>query len=116
MISAHGLSRSFDGRPAVEALTGLLFVILLYRIGPLPVLAVYASFVAALGLGPVGTAVRPGSELLGAVTGSLLGRSQLEVEVVLPLVLVGVHVPQVFDDMLTLIGSTTSGASIFWQG
>ncbi len=34
--------------PAVEALTGLLFVLLLYRIGPLPVIAVYASFVAAL--------------------------------------------------------------------
>jgi predicted permease len=32
------------------------------------------------------------------------------------LVLVGVHVPQVFDDMLTLIGSTTSGASIFLAG
>jgi len=49
-----------------------------------------ATFVAARGLGPVGTAVRPGSELLGAVAGALLGRSQLEVQVVLPLVLVGV--------------------------
>ena len=34
--------------PAVEALTGLLFVLVLYRVGPLPVGAVYASFVAAL--------------------------------------------------------------------
>jgi leader peptidase (prepilin peptidase)/N-methyltransferase len=34
--------------PAVEALTGLLFALLLYRIGPFPVVAVYASFVAAL--------------------------------------------------------------------
>ena len=34
----------------------------------------------------------------------------------LVLVLVGVHVPQVFDNMLTLIGSTTSGASIFLAG
>jgi leader peptidase (prepilin peptidase) / N-methyltransferase len=34
--------------PAVEALTGLLFALLLYRIGPLPLVAAYASFVAAL--------------------------------------------------------------------
>ena len=34
----------------------------------------------------------------------------------LVLVLVGVHVPQVFDNMLTLIGSTTSGVSIFLAG
>jgi len=34
--------------PAVEALTGLMFVLLLYRFGPLPVVAVYAAFVAAL--------------------------------------------------------------------
>ena len=34
----------------------------------------------------------------------------------LALVLVGVRVPQVFDNMLTLIGSTTSGASIFLAG
>ena len=32
------------------------------------------------------------------------------------IVLVGVHVPQVFDNMLTLIGSTTSGVSIFLAG
>jgi malonate transporter and related proteins len=32
------------------------------------------------------------------------------------LVLVGLHLPQVFDNMLTLIGSTTSGASIFLAG
>jgi predicted permease len=32
------------------------------------------------------------------------------------LVLVGVHVPQVLDNMLTLIGSTTSGVSIFLAG
>ncbi|PYI90891.1 MAG: hypothetical protein DMF03_04145 [Verrucomicrobia bacterium] len=34
----------------------------------------------------------------------------------LALVLVGVRVPQVFDNMLTLIGSTTSGVSIFLAG
>jgi|SRR5579862_263500 len=34
--------------PAVEALTGVLFVCVLYRFGPLPAVAVYASFVAAL--------------------------------------------------------------------
>ena len=34
--------------PAVEALTGLLFALLLYRFGPLPAVVVYASFVAAL--------------------------------------------------------------------
>jgi leader peptidase (prepilin peptidase)/N-methyltransferase len=34
--------------PAVEALTGFMFVLLLYRIGPLPILAVDAAFVAAL--------------------------------------------------------------------
>jgi predicted permease len=34
----------------------------------------------------------------------------------LAIVLVGVHVPQVFDNMLTLIGSTTSGVSIFLAG
>jgi predicted permease len=32
------------------------------------------------------------------------------------LVLLDIHVPQVLDDMLTLIGSTTSGASIFLAG
>jgi malonate transporter len=32
------------------------------------------------------------------------------------LVLLGIHVPQVLDNMLTLIGSTTSGVSIFLAG
>src|SRR5512140_1667613 len=34
--------------PLVEALTGILFAVLLYRFGPTPIVAVYALLVAAL--------------------------------------------------------------------
>jgi hypothetical protein len=47
-----------------------------------------ARFVAENGVGPLGTAVRPGHALLASILGSVTGRSQLELAVVLPLVLV----------------------------
>lgn len=49
-----------------------------------------ADFAASQGIGPAGTAVRPGHALLGAVLGAVTGRSQLELQVVLSLVLVPV--------------------------
>src|SRR5690242_12351456 len=48
-----------------------------------------ASFVAGHGLGPLGTAARPGSEVLAALAGAVTGRSQLELAVLLPPVLAG---------------------------
>ena len=49
-----------------------------------------AAFVGHRGLGPVGTSVRPGSALLSALLGGLTGRSSFELQVLVPLVLVGV--------------------------
>jgi hypothetical protein len=49
-----------------------------------------ADFVASEGLGPLGTNARPGHSLLSAVLGAVTGRSQLELQVVVPFVLVGV--------------------------
>src|SRR5439155_20449923 len=46
-----------------------------------------ASFVAARGIGPVGTALRPGHAVLSAVLGSITGISQLELSVVFSQVL-----------------------------
>ncbi len=48
-----------------------------------------ADFVAHVGLGPLDTSARPGHELLSAVLGSLTGLSQLQLQVVVPFVLVG---------------------------
>jgi hypothetical protein len=49
-----------------------------------------ARYVGAEGIGPLGTAGRPGHALLSAVLGSVTRLSQLELAVVLPLVLIGV--------------------------
>ena len=48
-----------------------------------------ASYVAAHGLGPLGTSTRPGSSVLAAVLGGLTGRSQFTVAVLLGPVLAG---------------------------
>jgi len=48
-----------------------------------------ADFVAHVGLGPLDTGARPGHELLSATLGSLTGLSQLQLQVVVPFVLVG---------------------------
>jgi hypothetical protein len=48
------------------------------------------EFVASEGIGPLGTAIRPGHAVLTALMGALTGRSQLQLAVVLPLVLVSV--------------------------
>ena len=61
--------------------------------------------------------VRPVSSLILQSLANTLKQPMVWAPLIgLALVLVGVHVPQVFDDMLTLIGSTTSGASIFLAG
>ena len=49
-----------------------------------------ARYVASQGIGPLGTSARPGHALLSAILGSVTGRSQLELAVVFPLVLVSV--------------------------
>ncbi len=49
-----------------------------------------AAFVADHGMGPVGTATRPGSEVLGALLGTVTGRSPFTVAVLLAPVLAGV--------------------------
>jgi hypothetical protein len=49
-----------------------------------------ADFVADQGIGPLGTASRPGHALLSAALEGVTGRSQLELAVMLPLVLVSV--------------------------
>jgi hypothetical protein len=49
-----------------------------------------ARFAAARGLGPLGTAARPGHSLLSAVMGSITGSSQLRMVVLLSLVLAAV--------------------------
>ena len=75
-----------------------VFYLLVYRVRHYPAPVGFdapwyvwrADFVAARGLGPVGTAVRPGYALLAAVLGSAAGTSQLELQVVLPFVLVSV--------------------------
>lgn len=48
-----------------------------------------ASFVAGHGLGAIGTAARPGSEVVAALAGAVTGRSQVELAVLLPPVLAG---------------------------
>src|SRR5438477_5492081 len=61
--------------------------------------------------------VRPVSSLILQSLANTLKQPMVWAPLIgLVLVLVGVHVPQVFDNMLTLIGSTTSGASIFLAG
>jgi hypothetical protein len=49
-----------------------------------------SRFVGSQGIGPLGTAARPGSALLAAILGSVSGRSQLQLAVLMPLVLVSV--------------------------
>ncbi len=49
-----------------------------------------AQFVADAGLGPLGTNFRPGHALLSSLLGSVTGRSQLQLAVLLPLLLVSV--------------------------
>jgi hypothetical protein len=47
-----------------------------------------ANFVADQGIGPLGTAIRPGHALLSATLGSVTGLSQLQLAVILPLLIV----------------------------
>ena len=49
-----------------------------------------SAFVAHVGLGPLGTATRPGAEVVGALLGGVTGRSALTVAVLLAPVLAGV--------------------------
>lgn len=49
-----------------------------------------AVHAAEAGIGPVGTAVRPGHAVLSAVVGAVTGRSQLQLAVLMPLVLAAV--------------------------
>jgi hypothetical protein len=80
--------------PAVLAASGLALVIFLFYFGPYPIRHARlpagfdapwyvwrARFVGAEGIGPLGTASRPGHAVLSALLGSVTGRSQLQLVV-----------------------------------
>src|SRR5439155_26044915 len=116
----------------VLALALFEFYFLVYRVRhvPLPVgfdtswYVWRAAYVAKEGIGGLGTNVRPGHPILAAIVGSVTGRSQLQLGVVLPLVVVpvftlalGAFVSAAVDPrrwtwlVVTVLGGTALGAT-----
>jgi malonate transporter and related proteins len=104
----------FQGLFGASSLVSIAFAATLSAITIMPLTVVLLEIDHQQRTGGEGQRV---SSLIGQSLASTVKKPMVWVPLVgVALVLSGVHVPQLFDNMLMLIGSTTSGASIFLAG